>query len=407
MERGLPPARARRASDPGARRLACSVALGLAWAFWPEPAEPAPLPKVALSIFRTSEPGVALGAIDRCGELGSISVVAPALEVDFGATGPASLDLEAVKHVLSNLPESRKLLLHLRVQATLPAPPGESGASVLEDRVAQVVGALPLESSSIGGVILEIAPSPGNLTALQFTLARFVLQVKAAKPSLGPAVVVFPPGLVRQEEALARRVAAYADLIGVGHRTEWRGDAEWVREELRKPVALKVALDPAQGAGGLATAYLDVLAETGDTLIDTVWAEEPTAEQTSALCQSIRALSGSMGVAFVGTPLDQAPATLDAEGDPLVASAFVDSGSTRSAFVVRGGGSPARPRRFTVSAKGEGDLAVSCRSALDGRALTTHPVEARGKSKAQECTSDVPYVVVSVQRENPDERLYE
>jgi hypothetical protein len=365
------------------------------------------VPKLALSIFRSAEPGAALGAIDRCGELGSVSVVAPALEVDFGASGPVSLDLEAVHRVLRSLPESRKLLLHLRVQAALPAPLGEGGASVLEERVAQVVAALPLESSSIGGVILEIAPSPGNLTALQFALARFVLQVKAAKPSLGPAAVVFPPGLVRQEEALARRVAAYADLIGVAQRAEWRGDAEWVRDELRKPVALKVALDPVQGAGGLATAYLDVLAETGDTLIDTVWVEEPTAEQASALCQSIRALSGSMGVAFVGTPLDQAPASLDADGEPLVASAFVDSGSTRSIFVVRSGGSPARPRRFTVSAKGEGPLEVSCRSALDGRALTAHPVQARGKSGAQECTSDAPYVLVSVQRENPDQRLYE
>ena len=407
MERGLLPARAGRAPLLGRRRLVLGVALILAWASWPAPAEPAALPKLALSVSRDSEPGATLKAIERCGEIGSTSVVAPVLTVDFGGAGPTPLDLDAVERVLRDLPASRTVLLHLRVQVALPASAGETEAPVLEERVAQVVAALPLESSSVGGVILEIAPSPGDLAVLQFTLARLVLQLKATKPSLRSAAVVFPPGLVRQEESLARRVAAYADLIGVGYGTEWRGDAEWVRDELGKPVALKVGPGPVPAAEGLAAAYLDVVAETGDTLIDTLWAEEPTAEQASALCRSIRVLSDSLGAGFVGTRMDQAPATLGADGDPLVATAFVDSGSTSSAFLVRAGGSSARPRRLTVSAEGEGALGVSCQSALDGRTLTTRPVPTPGKTKAEECACDVPYVVVSVHREAPDQRAYE
>ena len=184
----------------------------------------------------TPSPRAALGAIERCGERGSTSVVAPVLAVDFGDAGTTPSISTRWTRVLRDLPASRSA-------AAAPARPAsrcrpradETRATALEERVAQVVAALPLESGSVGGVILEIAPSPGDLAALQFTLARLVLQLKAAKPSLGTVAVVFPPGLVRQEQALARRVAAYADLIGVGYGTEWRGDAEWVRDELGKP----------------------------------------------------------------------------------------------------------------------------------------------------------------------------
>jgi len=405
MGRGLLPRRASRVLSGVGRRLAYTAAITLAGVFSPAPAEPAPLPKLAVSVSRDAEPGAVLTAIERCGETGTTSVVAPALAVDFGESGSLPLGLDAVNAVLRALPAGRTLLLHLRVQVAPAASVGEARATVLEERVAQVVAALPLDSERIGGVILEIAPSPGDLAALQFTLARLVLQMKAATPPSGPVAVVFPPGLVRQEQALSRRVAAYADLIGVGYGPEWRADAEWVRNELGNRVVLKAG--PASGAEGLAAAYLDVVAETGDTLIDTLWGEEPTAEQASALCRSVQVLSDTLGAAFVGARMDQAKATLGSDADPLVASAFVDSSSTSSAFLVRAGGAPGHPRRITVSADGEGVLEVSCRSALNGRTFFTHPIPAPGKTKAEECACDVPYVVVSVHRDDPDARVYD
>jgi hypothetical protein len=404
MTPGLRPRRASRVfSDVG--RLAFGIALVLALALSPAPAEPAPVPKLAVSLSRDVEAGAVLGALERCGESGATSVVGPALLVDFGDRGSPSLDLDAVNAVLRALPADRTLRLHLRVQVAPAASVDEATAAALEERVAQVVAALPLGGGRIGGVILEIAPSPGDLTALQFTLARLVLQLKASAPPPGPVAVVFPPGLVRREQALPRRVAAYADLIGVGYGPEWRADAEWVRDELGNHVVLKVG--PASGAGGLASAYLDVVAETGDTLIDTLWAEAPTAEQASALCRSVQVLSDTLGAAFVGARMDQSVATLASDGDPLVASAFVDSSSTSSAFLVRAGGSPGSPRRISVSVTGAGLLEVGCRDAQDGRTLTTRRVETPGAARVEECAPEAPYVLVSVHREDPDERVYE
>ena len=87
-----------------------------------------------------------------------------------------------------------------------------------------------------------------------------------------------------------------------------------------------------------------MVAETGDTLIDTLWAEEPTAEQAAALCQSVqRPVRTRWARPSSSARMDQAPATLGSDGDPLVASAFVDSSSTSSAFLVRAGGTPDAP----------------------------------------------------------------
>jgi hypothetical protein len=271
--------------------------------------------------------------------------------------------------------------------------------------VDQVVAALPLEGGRVGGFILEIAPSPGDLSVLQFTLARLALQLKAATPSPGPVTVVFPPGLVRGEQALSRRVAAYADLLGVGFGPEWRADAEWIRDQLGNRVVLKAG--PASGADGLATSYLDVVAESGDGLIDTLWSEEATAGQASAVCGSIQVLSDVLGAASFGARLDQASATLASDGGPLVSSAFVDSSSTSSAFLVRADGAPGRPRRISVSPRGAGAVTVSCRDALDGRTLATRPVGKPGTTAVHECASEARYVVVSIQRQDTDERVYE
>ncbi len=408
MDRGLAPARETGLVPARGRRFAEGVraALILAWAAWPAPAEPSPLPKVAVSLSRHAEPGAILGAIERCGEAGTTSVVAPVLEVDFGDRRESPLELDAVGRVKRDLPTGRALFLHLRVQVGPLAASGEVQESVLEGRVAQVVAALPL-TDPVRGVIVEIAATPGDFAALQFTVARLVLQIKAANASLNTAAVVFPPGLVRREASLARRLAVYADLVGIGYGQDWRRDAEWVRGELGKPVALELEPDSVTGAEGLAAAYLDVVAETADTLIDTLWADDPTVEQAAALCQSVDALSGSLGAAFVSAPMGKALATLGADGDPLVASAFLDSSSTSSAFLVRTAGSPTAPRRITVFADSEGALEVTFRNALNGRTLTSQRIQTPQKTQVQECVCDVPYVVVSVHRESQDQRLYD
>jgi hypothetical protein len=147
------------------------------------------------------------------------------------------------------------LFLHLSVQVVSGRPDGID-ASALEAGVAQVVAAVSHEGAPVTGVMLEIASSTGDPVPLQYAVARLVLQLKAANRTLKTAVVVFPPGVMRQEEALARRLAVYADAVGVGYGTGWQRDAEWVRTN-SEAVALDIGADSAS-ADDLAAAYLDV-----------------------------------------------------------------------------------------------------------------------------------------------------
>jgi hypothetical protein len=372
------------------------------------PAGASPLPKLALSIDRNADAAALLEAMGGCGELNPPSVVAPALSVDLGAPESVLLETGPVTRLLSDLPAGRSLLLHLRIRVSLQeaGDPAQTAAA-LEARVTEVLAALPVESKAVNGMVLEIAEPPEEATALQFALARLVLQLKAERPSLATAAVVFPPGMIRQEETLARRVAAYADLIGVSRGPDWRVEAEWVRDQLGKPVMLGVAGASVAGADGLANAFLDVAAETGDALVDTVWAAAPTPEQVGALCRSMGVLTGFIGAGFVGTPLEQAPARLGADGDPLVASAFVDSSSPGAAFLVRALGSPEHPRKVTVFGEGEASLTVTFQDAVDGRELPSQAVPGPEKTSVHECRCDSAYLLVSVGREDEDQRLYE
>ncbi len=364
------------------------------------------MPKLALSISLDGETRGVLGALQNCGEAGTVSVVAPAIDVAFAGHGGSPVDLDATERLIRDLPSGPAFFLHLRVRVESPAGPEGVDASVLEGGVAQIVAAVSHGGAPIAGVMLEIASSAGDMAPLQYVVAGLVLQLKAANPALKTAVIVFPPGALRQEEALTRRLAVYADAVGLSYGAGWQRDAEWIRDELGRRVALVTGPDGPQGADDLAAAYLDVVSETADTLVDTVWVERPTAKQSAVLCESVNVLSGYLAAAFVSTPVDKAPANLGSDVGPLVASAFLDSSSTSSAFVVRAGGSSSSPRRLTVSDGGAGALKVTFRNAMNGRRLTSKPARTPAGKPAQACSCDVPYVVVSVDRESADQRVY-
>jgi hypothetical protein len=183
------------------------------------------VPKLAVSLSRDVEAGAVLGALERCGESGATSVVGPALAVDFGDRGSQSLDLDAVNAVLRALPADRTLRLHLRVQVAAAASVGEARATALESACRSWRASL--DSGRISGVILR-SPSPGDLAALQFTLARLVLQLKASAPA-GTGGRRLSAGLVRQEQALSRVAASRTSSASATDRMAQR--REWIRNE--------------------------------------------------------------------------------------------------------------------------------------------------------------------------------
>ena len=326
--------------------------------------------------------------------------------VDLRTAGPAVGADPAVRHLAELLPASRTVLLHLRVLVGDRASAGRLQGSAIEDSVAEVVAALPLATEHVRGAILEIDSSPQDLALLQFTLAALVLRLRAVKPAFSVAVV-FPAGLVRAEPAFARRVTAYADMIGLPDVPGWREDAAWVRDTMGKPALLKIDPGADAGADAYADRYLDAIVETGDTLVGTYWLADPSAAQASNLCRSQTILAASLGPGYATAPLEKVPVSLGIEGGPpLAATAFMDSGSASVAFLVRTGAARDRPRTLTVSAEQDGGLDLACFDVLDGRRLSARATQAGDRTLTAACTAEGPYTVLSVRRGDTGQRLY-
>ncbi len=94
---------------------------------------------------------------------------------------------------------------------------------------------------------------------------------------------VFRPGFVGRHGDIVKRLATYADLLGMSYSEGWRQDAAWIAEQaLNKPVILKLD-DEASAA---ASQFLAAMLAASGTSVEIVWAEPPDAKAAAALCAS-------------------------------------------------------------------------------------------------------------------------
>ncbi len=363
------------------------------------PAESATGPRLSLPL---PAPESRATLQSRC--TGVDAFVAPPLRIDLVADAPLPADaLGPVTRSLDGLPAATQVLLHLRV---LAAEPGAAGSD-LETRVGQaidrVVEALPLKQQNVRGVIIDIAEVPSSSSLLQFAVAGLVLRVKTANAALR-ITVVFPRGQLGQSAGFPRRVTAYADEVGVLAGEGWRQEAEWAKSELKKPIVLRTIPGSETDASQLARAYLDTLVETGDTLVDTVWAEGAGAAEVSGLCRAANVLADAMGPGFATTQSSHLSVSLSSPSAGVKSMPYVDANSPSVAFLVRAGGSTAAPQSLDVTAKG-GRFEIDCRDAIDGRRLSKAP--GRSDGGLPSCVADSAYAVVTARSTDVGNRVYE
>jgi hypothetical protein len=383
-----------------------ALVLVCALAGWPTLAESRPLPTLALSLPGTTDLKTALAAFGACDGTQPSSVVAPVLSVDLGDSAQAPVDLAAVDRLARGVGPRRSVLMHLRIEVGGRTSDRQILEATLQRRVTQLVAALPTDSESVRGVILEIGTASQDSSLTQFTLALLVLQLKAEKPSL-EVTVAFPPGLLRAEPELSRRITAYADVIGLVTGSDWQRDAEWARGELGKPLTLKVGRDVGLAANAVAAEYLSILLGNGGALVDTLWFERSTTDQVFALCRAQGVLAATLGPGFVETAPGTLSTSVSIDRELLVARAFIDSASPDLAFLVLAGGSPEHPRQITVSADRAEEFSLACHDALEGRSLIAGPARTIDQTLSQSCSVDTEYALVSVRRGDVGQRLYE
>lgn len=363
------------------------------------PAESATGPKLFLPL---PAPDARRTLQSRC--TGAESFVAPTVVISFGASEPVSADaLGQLALAINGLPPATQVLLHLRVRTAESGAAGSELETRVEQAVDRLVGALPLKQESVRGVIIDIVDVPADPTLLQFAIAGLVLRLKTANAALR-VTVVFPAGQLGQSAAFSRRVAAYADAVGIAAGEGWRREAEWARDELKKPLVLKAMTGTAPDASRLARVYLDTLVETGDTLIDTLWAEGVAPVDVSGLCRAANVLADAMGPGYTTAQTTQLGVSLASPSADATTMAYIDANSPSVAFLVRAGGSAAAPQPLDVTAKG-GRFEIECRDALDGRRLAK--AQGRPDGGPVSCVADVAYVVVTARNADVSDRVYD
>ena len=370
------------------------------------PAAASPLPKLALTV--PGPPGLkaSLAALDRCLSSGTGSVVAPVVEFRFGGSSHDVIDAGAAAGVAAGVPAGRRVLLHVRLVMADDAAAERLAEAALGQQVADAVAALPLAAESVQGVIVEVAGVPRETARLQFLVAALVLKLKATRPAI-QVTVAFPPGLVLAERDLVKRITAYADLVGLAYGTDWRREADWVRTDLGKPVALRVGADAAALEGSPAGALLRVAIESSDADVDTLWIAEATPEQSAALCRSYGLVSSQLKTGFSGAPIAKAPLSLTTDGGAVAAAVYIDSSTPDLAYLVRAGGTMEQPRVLSVTGPADAAFTLTCLDALDGHALTVTKGPAGGKTAAQSCTAKGVFAILSIQRGGAGQLLNE
>ncbi|MGA1987990.1 MAG: hypothetical protein ABSG72_17120, partial [Candidatus Sulfotelmatobacter sp.] len=204
------------------------------------------LPRSAISIPPDQNLAAGLQAAEQCEITGKL-IVLPPLSFDFsGDENPASVVAEQ-NQALQTMPEASESWLHVVVGAGSLI--GKESEKQITQRVDSFLKQLPLSAPRLRGLIIEIRVkeplSAPNLFA--FGLVRLALTAKASQAGLRVAFV-FPHGFVARNGAVVKRLATYADLLGIIYSDSWRQEAAWIAEQaLNKPLILK--LDERTSAG--------------------------------------------------------------------------------------------------------------------------------------------------------------
>jgi len=133
---------------------------------------------------------------------------------------------------------------HLRVRAAERGAVSSDLESRMEGAVDRLAAALPLKQETVRGVIIDLAEVPPDPALLQFAIAGLVLRLRTANAALR-ITVAFSSRRVRTVFGVS---AAGDGLRRRGRRVvrarAGAGRPEWARDELKKPLVLRVAPGP-------------------------------------------------------------------------------------------------------------------------------------------------------------------
>jgi hypothetical protein len=359
--------------------LPCSIVL-------PAAAQVA-LPRVTLSV-PTDQPLLAsLQSVAPCQRNGDPIVLPP---VSLGSAPDTNLFLREQAQTLENAPKNSNLWLH--IVASGDALTGNETEKQLTDRVDSLLGSMPLASPAVHGLIVEARDPRTAPDLYAFELLRLALIAKSSQPALKLALV-FPAGFIGSHADLVKRLANFADVLGMPYGSDWKKDAAWIADQaLNKPLILQLASD----------AQLPLAAQlaVSGTSVEFLWSQPANVESARTICNFNSFMKRAIPIDPFRLNVASAPFHLSVDGKEEPQPWLFGSERTSDvAIVARVDSSPDHPK--SVSILGDSTLPYVVKwfdPATGAQVLASASADAAG-NPTQTLTSTSEYLVISFHKQ--------
>ena len=295
-------------------------------------------------------------------------MVMPEVALQFGAgdnSGP--LFTEQIQAVQS-LPSGAQVWLHFAV-----APESLTGKETEKELTDQIEGFLrqaPLSAPTVRGIIVETGEVPAAANLFVFALVRLAVGAKSSNPGLRVAFV-FPAGFIGRNGDTVKRLALYADLLGVSGSAEWHADANWVAANaLNKPLLLK--LDVAAP-----TTYLTAALAASGSTVEMLWSSPRDADAANQLCATSSFLAHALPSNLLRLESQALPLTLTIDGSRIEGAGWFSNGQSGDMVLLAPvHGLPGQPKTVVLQSAAKAQYEVQWFDAETGnRIAASEPVK--------------------------------
>ena len=275
--------------------------------------------------------------------------------------------------------EGASIYLHVRIAAG--ALTGRETEAVLAARVTAFLRQAPLSAAAVAGIIAEVEEPAAMVDQFAFGLVNFAVAAKGAKPDL-QLVFQLPTGFTGRHGDLVKRLATYADSLGLSESAAWREEAAWISAQaFNKPLVLKTA-----GTGG--AEYLAATLATLESAVETVWMQPADGKALAEACTANETVNKFVTPVFSPMAAGQPVGITVESAAPRQIQWFSSSNSADLVAIVRTGASAGSPKGVWLQGNLTGQFQAQWVDVLTGAPLKPGELSRSGAAVTQVVTQD-------------------
>jgi hypothetical protein len=289
--------------------------------------------------------------------------------------------------------------MYLHVRFAAGSLTGRETEAVLAARVGAFLRQAPVSAAAVAGIVVEVEEPAAMTSQFGFGLVNFAVAAKGAKPDL-QLVFQLPPGFTGRHGDLVKRLATYADSLGIAESAGWRDEAAWISTQaFNKPLVLKAA-----GTGGVG--YMSATLATLESAVAVVWVQPADGRALTEACVANDAVNRFVTPVFGAAPAIQ-PVSITVEGAaPREIQWFASSNSADLVAIVRPGASAASPKTVRLQGNLNGQFQTAWVDVLSGGPLSPGELTRSGAALTQSASATGEYLLVQLHRsDDADEKV--